>query len=71
MKIFEYRYEFPLRNMRRIYPFLKNYEDEERRLLLDERRKLRIMMRGIKIGRSKGGGRVALMNVFEKKEEKE
>lgn len=33
-----------------------------------ERRKLRIMMRGIKIGRQKGGGRVSLMNVFEKKE---
>ena len=37
--------------------------------MMDERRKLRIMMRGVKIGKAKGGGRVSLMNVFEKKEE--
>lgn len=32
-----------------------------------ELRKMRILMRGIKIGKKKGGGKVSLMDVFETK----
>lgn len=38
---------------------------------LNDKRKLRVLMRGIKIGRKKGGARVSLMNVFEKKSDKQ
>ena len=35
--------------------------------MMIELRKMRIIMRGIKIGKKKGGGKVTLMDVFEKK----
>lgn len=34
-----------------------------------ERRKVRILMRGVKIGKKKGGEKVAVSNAFEKKSE--
>lgn len=37
--------------------------------MMIELRKMRIIMRGIKIGKKKGGGKVTLMDVFEKKTE--
>ncbi len=38
--------------------------------MMMEQRKLRIMMRGVKIGKKKGGAKISLINVFEKKAEK-
>jgi hypothetical protein len=35
-----------------------------------EDRKMRILMRGIKIGKKKGGEKISLMNIFEKKSDK-
>ncbi len=35
--------------------------------MMIERRKVRILMRGIKVGKKKGGDKVQITNVFEKK----
>ena len=37
--------------------------------MMIERRKVRILMRGIKIGKKKGGEKVTVSGVFEKKAE--
>ncbi len=39
--------------------------------MLEENRQLRILMRGIKIGKRQGGGKVKIMSVFEKQGGKE
>ena len=51
----------------RQYPLLQDPEPIEWRRILFEARKLRVMMRGVKVGRKKGGGRVNLMSVFQTK----
>jgi hypothetical protein len=40
------------------------YKDE-----MDDGRKMRIMMRGVKIGKSKGGAKISIMSIYEKKKE--
>lgn len=37
--------------------------------MLEENRQLRILMRGIKIGKRQGGGKIKIMSVFEKQGE--
>lgn len=39
--------------------------------MMVELRKMRILMRGIKIGKKKGGGKVSLMDIFETKVDEE
>lgn len=57
--------ETPVNTLDFYAPGLENREYKKLRKTLYDERKLRIMMRGVKIGRKKGGGRVSLMNVFE------
>lgn len=63
------RYKYPIWDIRMNLPFYQNKQEIAWKKYLDERRKLRIMMRGVKVGRQKGGGRVSLMNIFETKQE--
>ncbi|KAL4454911.1 hypothetical protein ABPG74_006293 [Tetrahymena malaccensis] len=49
------------------FPWVQYYEQKERNKMMIELRKMRILMRGIKIGKKKGGGKVTLMDVFETK----
>ena len=58
-------YNAPIWDLNYAFPWFSYEEERRRKMEMLERRKLRIMMRGIKIGRQKGGGRVSLMNVFE------
>jgi small subunit ribosomal protein S33 len=48
---------------------MENDEDIEFAEMMEDGRKMRIMMRGVKIGRSKGGGRISIMSIYEKKKE--
>lgn len=64
-KLTLHRYDVPVWNVKEIFPYLQNKQEQERKNFLIERRKLRMMMRGIKVGRLKGGGRVNLMSIFE------
>lgn len=49
------------------FPYLYEVADLEWKAELFEAKKLRILMRGVKVGRKKGGGRVNLMSVFQTK----
>jgi len=60
-----FRFSVPIWDVKEAFPWFTFSEEQQRQKAMLERRKLRIMMRGIKIGRQKGGGRVSLMNVFE------
>jgi small subunit ribosomal protein S33 len=61
------RYNVPVWNPRVILPMIMDYESQMYKADLDEARKFRYMMRGIKVGKQKGGVKVSVMNVFEKK----
>ena len=47
------------------HPMLRDQTYDGYRRQLFESRKLRLMMRGVKVGRKKGGGRVNLASVFQ------
>lgn len=47
------------------------YEERERHKMMLELRKMRIVMRGVKIGKQKGGSKVSFADVFDKNEEEE
>lgn len=47
------------------------YEERERHKMMLELRKMRIVMRGVKIGKQKGGSKVSFADVFDKKEDEE
>ncbi|EGR32354.1 hypothetical protein IMG5_086270 [Ichthyophthirius multifiliis] len=49
------------------FPWIQNQERKEWLKEQMEERKMRILMRGIKIGKKKGGGKVTLMDVLETK----
>ncbi len=66
-----YRYDTPLNMPNYIYPFFNDLEKEARKKEMFEARKLRILMRGVKIGKKKGGQQISLMSIFEKKVPKE
>lgn len=36
---------------------------------MDKARKLRVVMRGIKIGKKKGGSSISIMSIYEKKKD--
>jgi hypothetical protein len=69
-ELFNFRFDIPIWDPSQAIPFLTDNEQKLYQEELNEKRKLRILMRGIKIGRKKGGARVSLMNVFEKKSDK-
>ena len=60
------RYSLPVYDMNRVMPGMADIEKKKRLQLLEENRQLRILMRGIKIGKRQGGGKVKIMSVFEK-----
>jgi len=64
------RYAVPIWNPRRVYPFWRNTEKDEFLKLLRQAQILRMIMRGVKVGKRKGGTKVQLLNIFEKKGEK-
>lgn len=49
------------------YPMLLDPEIKEWKQMLLEAKKLRVLMRGVKVGKKKGGGKVNLMSVFQTK----
>ena len=51
----------------RLYPYLSFSEATERKKMMLEDRKMRIMMRGVKVGKKKGGEKISVMKIFEKK----
>ena len=67
------RYELTAANVVRPLHTVSYFKDQD---ALDwnkavlENKKLRILMRGVKVGRKKGGGKVNLMSVFQTKGEK-
>ncbi len=63
------RYRIPIWDVSWAYPWITYEKEKERHKLMLERRKVRILMRGVKIGKKKGGEKVAVSNVFEKKSE--
>ena len=65
------RYALPLWDMERVMPGMADLEKRKRLAMLEENRQLRILMRGIKIGKRQGGGKVKIMSVFEKQGGKE
>lgn len=63
------RYCLPVYDMNRVMPGLADIEKKKRLQMLEENRQLRILMRGIKIGKRQGGGKIKIMSVFEKQGE--
>lgn len=62
-----FRYFVPLHRITRLYPFISDMKEQQRKKDLLEERKMRILMRGVKIGRKKGGEKISIMSIFEKK----
>ena len=54
-----------------IYPFIDNWEDQNKKKEKYELRKNRIFMRGIKIGAKRGGDSNSSMSVFEQSKRQE
>jgi len=46
---------------------LQDEVEKERKHMMVERRKVRILMRGMKLGKKKGGEKASSINVFETK----
>eukprot|EP01016_Furgasonia_blochmanni_P009574 TRINITY_DN13971_c0_g2_i6.p2 TRINITY_DN13971_c0_g2~~TRINITY_DN13971_c0_g2_i6.p2 ORF type:complete len:172 (+),score=31.90 TRINITY_DN13971_c0_g2_i6:208-723(+) len=61
------RYQAPLYDIKLLYPWMVSNEKRVYERQNEERRKMRLLMRGIKIGKEKGGAKVSLMSVFEKR----
>lgn len=62
--------DIPVWNYQQWFPFVQDFEKNEFRQEVFEERKIRILMRGVKIGKKKGGEGFSLMNIFEKKSDK-
>ena len=63
-------YDIPVWNYQQWFPFVQDFDNNEFRQEVFEDRKIRILMRGVKIGKKKGGTGFSLMNIFEKKTDK-
>lgn len=61
------QYSVPVWNPQQWFPFLEDVDTREWRRELQEGRKMRILMRGVKIGRQKGGEKVSILNIYERK----
>ncbi len=61
------RYSIPVKRITNLYPFVTDMMEQQRRREMFEERKMRILMRGIKIGKKKGGEKISVMSIFEKK----
>eukprot|EP01017_Pseudomicrothorax_dubius_P004572 TRINITY_DN1094_c0_g1_i11.p1 TRINITY_DN1094_c0_g1~~TRINITY_DN1094_c0_g1_i11.p1 ORF type:complete len:114 (+),score=31.83 TRINITY_DN1094_c0_g1_i11:130-471(+) len=61
------RYDIPIWAPRWVVPSLIEHREIWWRKQLEEQRKLRFLMRGIKIGKKKGGVKTSIINVFERK----
>ena len=65
-----FSFDFNISDPEDTYKYYEDPDIEEWKDHLEEGRKFRIMMRGIKIGRRKGGGRFNMLNIFETNESK-
>ena len=63
-------FDIPIWDEKEWFPQLNDLDAQTFRSEMLERRKLRILMRGVKIGKKKSGSAFTLMNIFEKKKEK-
>ncbi|KAM3140137.1 hypothetical protein pb186bvf_007690 [Paramecium bursaria] len=61
------QYQVPVHNPSQVFPFMQDQDLKEWKQQLVDGRKMRIMMRGVKIGRQKGGGRLSILNIYERK----
>ena len=59
-----FRYELPVWNIREAAPYLRIDRNPMRKSVMFERRKIRMLMRGIKVGKQQGGEKVSLVNLF-------
>jgi len=57
-------------DLRMIFPFYKNFEAENDKKQKFEERRMRVLMRGVKIGSKRGGTSQTGMAVFEFKDQK-
>ena len=62
--------DIPVWDYQQWFPFVQDFEKNEFRQEVFEERKIRILLRGVKIGKKKGGEGFSLMNIFEKKSDK-
>lgn len=53
--------------MRLAIPYIQDHENDEFEAELAAAKKMRIMMRGVKIGKKRGGSSISIMSVYEKK----
>lgn len=56
--------------LRMIFPYVNNWEDINLKKEKYQNRKMRIFMRGVKIGNRKGGSQVTSMSMFEMQNKK-
>lgn len=63
-------FEIPIWNHKHWFPFLRDFDREDFKSELVEARRMRVLMRGVKIGRKKGQTGFSMMNIFEKKSDK-
>lgn len=63
----EHLHAHPVHNPVQNYPYVRLADEYAKKQEVLDEKKLRFMMKGVKIGRKKGGGKLTLMSVFEKK----
>ncbi|CAK72733.1 unnamed protein product (macronuclear) [Paramecium tetraurelia] len=61
------QYSVPVWNPAQWFPFMTQWKKLEFNRKLVDGRKMRIMMRGVKIGRQKGGEKISILNIYERK----
>lgn len=62
---------YPINDERRVYPYYYDKVLMDRRKEKFEQKKMKILMKGIKLGKKKGGQKMTLMDIYEKKKEAE
>lgn len=60
-------YRFPLWDPKFDFDWIQDETERARHQMMTERRKMRILMRGIKIGKKKGGDKMSSVGFFESK----
>ncbi len=61
---------YDMSDLKSVFPFYKDHEGMALRRHMFERRKMRILMKGIKFGTKKGGIDEAMMSIFDVKKKK-
>ncbi|KRX05331.1 hypothetical protein PPERSA_00632 [Pseudocohnilembus persalinus] len=65
-KVHQSMYQIPIWDVSWAYPWISYEYEKQRFRMLTDKRKMRILMRGVKIGKKKGGEKVSVTEVFGK-----